>query len=462
VKPKWPTITWDCCSDVTGDAPRILGINPWIHDFAAYGLWSRPAGLLTALHMLRAAGARVALMDCLDRTWSDIPWPAPKPTGTGHYPKTSLRVPDILADVPRRFSRYGHRPETVREALRRISLPPDLILVTTVMTYWYPGAAEAIAMAREIWPDVPVVLGGIYATLCREHALGLGADLVLSGRLEETPVWEELWGMLGSAAPGLPDGAGLGMALDLYESPDFSIILGSRGCPFRCPYCASHSLFPGFRQSCGRDVLAAVQEEYRRGVRDFAFYDDALLVAPEVWLWPLLEWLEGKEVRLHTPNAMHVRYLTPEVCRRLKRAGLHTVRLGLETGDFEHRRDVKLSRELWSAGLAALREAGFGPQEVGAYILFGLPDQDPAEVEETIIMARASGIRPELAHYTPIPSSPLFARACEVSGYPLQSEPLCQNNSIWPCVPGGYSWEKIRCWRQLLRGEGPGRQELGG
>ena len=53
MKPKWPGITWNSFSDASGDAPRILGINPWIYDFAAYNLWSRPAGLLAGLRMLR-------------------------------------------------------------------------------------------------------------------------------------------------------------------------------------------------------------------------------------------------------------------------------------------------------------------------------------------------------------------------------------------------------------------------
>ena len=225
------------------------------------------------------------------------------------------------------------------------------------MTYWYPGAAEAIRMVRDIWPDVPVVLGGIYASLCPAHASGLGADLVLGGRIEDPQVWDRLWRVLGSAAPELPDGAGLELALDLYPDPDFSVILGSRGCPFRCVYCASRSLYPGFRQGRVESLLSSVQAEYDRGVRDFAFYDDALLVAPEKWLWPLLEWFEGKGARLHTPNAMHARYLTPEVCRRLKRAGTHTVRLGLETGDFEHRLDLKISHEQWRAGLLCVRPA---------------------------------------------------------------------------------------------------------
>ena len=451
MKPKWPEITWTSCSNGTGDAPRVLGINPWIHDFAAYGLWSRPAGLLAGLHMFRSAGAYVALMDCLDRTWSDVPWPKARPTGQGHYPKAPLPSPPVLASVARRFGRYGHDPEAVREALFRLDPQPDLVLVTTIMTYWYPGAVEAVRMVRDLWPDTPVVLGGIYATLCPEHAAGLGADLALGGRMEDPEIWARLWSLLDLDAPPLPVSAGLDMALDLYGDPGFSVVMGSRGCPFNCAYCASRSLYPGFRQASVDDLLASVQREYARGVRDFAFYDDALLISPEKWLWPLLDWFEGRPARLHTPNAMHVRYLTPEVCARLRRAGFKTIRLGLETEDFEHRRDTKLSREEWEAGIAALREAGFDEGDMGAYILFGLPDQDPSEVERTISLARAFGVRPELAHYTPIPSSPLFDRACEVSPWPLKSEPLCQNNSIWPCVEGGYSRDRALYWRGLLK-----------
>lgn len=425
-------------------------MNPWIHDFAAYNLWSRPAGLLAALHMLRTAGAAIALMDCLERTWSDVPWPRPQATGRGRYPKTMLPTPAALRGVPRRYGRYGLDPEAVRGALERLSPSPDLILITTIMTYWYPGAVEAIALVRSLWPGVPVALGGIYASLCPEHARGLGADLVLNGRLEDPSNWADLWGLMGLTAPPLPSGAGFELALDLYADPEFSVIMGSRGCPFHCPYCASQRLHPAFLQADPGNLLPAIQREYARGVRDFAFYDDALLVRPETWLWPLLDWFEGKGARLHTPNAMHARFLTPGTCLRLRRAGLTTVRLGLETGDFEQRLDGKLSRKQWQDAVAALRGAGFGLDEVGAYILFGLPGQDPAEVERAIVLARAQGIRPELAHYTPIPGSPLFTKACAASPWPLAVEPLCQNNSIWPCVPGGYSWKHMRYWHELL------------
>jgi radical SAM superfamily enzyme YgiQ (UPF0313 family) len=191
-------------------------------------------------------------------------------------------------------------------------------------------------------------------------------------------------------------------------------------------------------------------------VRDFAFYDDALLVNPDRWLWPVLERIASADLdlRLHTPNAMHVRHLTPEVCARLKAAGLTTVRLGLETTDFDHRHDVKLTREQWEAGARNLLAAGFDLDDIGVYILFGLPGQDLGNVEQAVRHVRGYGFRPHLAHYTPIPGSPMFDTACAASPHPLKDEPLFQNNSIWPCVPGGFDWDEARRWKRLLHGEG--------
>ena len=77
-RPIFPHIPWSG----EGSGPRILGINPWILDFAAFNLWSRPVGLLACLDMLRNSGARVSLMDCLDPTWEGVPWPKPGKYGT--------------------------------------------------------------------------------------------------------------------------------------------------------------------------------------------------------------------------------------------------------------------------------------------------------------------------------------------------------------------------------------------
>lgn len=451
-KVKWPEITWTSCPSSCKDAPRILGINPWIYDFAAFNLWSRPVGLLWTLGLFLECGAKVALLDCLDPTWEDVKWPLPQKWGQGHYPKKKLPKPYFLKDIERNFSRYGLDYFLVKEALKKLSPPPDLILITSIMTYWYPGVISILRLVKEIWPFVPVVVGGVYATLCFEHAKELGADLVVQGRSEEKSNWEKMWQLLGVSSPSLPSLEDLKLPLGLYANPKFSIILGSRGCPFKCSYCASNRLFPGFWQRKLEVILEEFFEEYKRGVRNFAFYDDALLVKADSWLLPLLDFIlsKGLKVNLHTPNALHLRYLTKDICKKLFQAGLKTVRLGLETSNFSSRLDKKVSFTHWQRGVENLLSSGFQREWIKAYILFGLPYQREREVEEAILFVKKWGIKPELAYFSPIPHTPLFSTAKKCSDYPIEEEPLYQNNSLWPCVQGGFSWEKARKLKQLI------------
>lgn len=438
---------------------HILGINPWIYDFAAYNFWSRPVGLLSCLHLFAKQGCEVALLDCLSPLSSSQPWPKPKRDGRGHYPKTPIPKPLALKDIPRQYGRYGLPREYVRQAMQQLNPPPDLVLVTSIMTYWYPGVLSVIELAKEIWPKSPVVLGGIYATLCTDHALKhSGADLVLSGPLEEDANWRQIWALLGGPCPPTPKMTEGLPALALMDQANFSIILGSRGCPFSCPYCASTKLCPQFMQFPLDLIWQNFIQEVQRGIRDFAFYDDALLVQPGTWLKPFLKKIihMNIKVRLHTPNALHVRYLTPEICILFKQAGLQTIRLGLESGNFSKRLDAKLTASQWHQGLANLFQAGFHPSQIGAYILFGLPDQDEEEILSGIRLAQQTGVRPHFAYYTPIPGSQLFAKAVQVSPYPLDREPLLQNNSIWPCYPGGFSWKEQKRWKALA-GPCPGK-----
>lgn len=407
--------------------------------------------------MLKKAGANVALLDCLDNGGADIPWPASTRWGCGHYPKTEIPKPDLLRHIPRRYSRYGLPKEAARQSLIELTPPPDVVFITSIMTYWYPGVNSMIRLVREIWPDVPVCAGGIYTTLCPEHAgEHQEADLLLTGCLEDPENWGKIQGLVGRSLSQPNQEAGFVPALEMYPEPGFSVILGSRGCPFNCSYCASNLLYRGFRPTPFQVFKRLFLSEYERGVRDFAFYDDALLADPEKFLWPFTDLLAEKDlqVRLHTPNAVHARYLVDiDTCTRLKRAGLTTVRLGLETG-FGNRNDRKLNQEQWDAAVSNLRQSGFGIDETGAYILFGLPGQSEDEVREAIDIAKQSGIRPQLALYSPIPGSRMFASAQKHSPYPLD-EPLFQNNSLWPCYPGGFSWEEHSRWKRIVHGQEP-------
>ncbi|MFP4084505.1 MAG: B12-binding domain-containing radical SAM protein [Desulfonatronovibrio sp.] len=452
MRQKKPSITWKP-SGKSGN-PRVLGINPWVYDFAAYNVWSRPAGLLTCLDMFARSGSDTALLDLMDKELSLSGWPAAKDSGKGPYPKTALPKPLVLKDVPRKFSRYGLSRSSALSALSQLSPGPDLILITSLMTYWYPGVVSAIRLARNMFPRARICLGGIYATLCFEHAAGLGADLVVSGPLERPDNWSAVWGLLERTPPALPENSGLIVDTSYYHEPDFSVLMCSRGCPFNCPYCASSRLYPDFRQVDPEIIKAHIQKEHQRGIRDFCFYDDALLVNSEKILYPVLEYIIDNMpgLRLHAPNALHIRYLTPGTCALLKKAGLTTVRLGLETSDFAGRRDTKLSLKEWRDGIASLLQAGFAGEDIVVYVLAGLPDQTREEVDQTVQECIRTGIRPELNYYSPIPGTPLFARAREVSPYPLE-EPLFQNNSVWPCIENGFSWDEHKARKMMITNE---------
>lgn len=437
--------------------PDILLVNPWIYDFAAYDLWARPLGLLTIGARLRQAGYRVAFLDALDPFHPELPRPPRRPTyGTGHYFREPVPKPTFFLDVPRRFARYGLPPALFKQELQRLGRP-RLILVTSLMTYWYPGVVEAIRLAKETYPEVPVLLGGIYATLCLEHAQKVcAADLILPG-VEE----EEVLAVVKDLAPPSGEPAPHPFPVfDLQRHLPYVVIATSYGCPFACRYCASKILRPRFSWRPPTEVVAEIAFWHQRyGVVDFAFYDDALLVDFEHHLAVILEGILALEltVRFHTPNALHLRLIDAEVARLLKRAGFETLRFGLETADPRRRArlDQKVKAEDLPQALAHLREAGFEPSQLGVYLLWGLPDQDLEEVRSSALYVARHGALPYLAEYSPIPGTPLFEEALRTARYPLQKDPLFHNNSSFPCLsqPDWAALEETKRFVRALRRE---------
>jgi hypothetical protein len=123
---------------------HVLLVNPWIYDFAAHNLWIEPLGLLTIAAALRDNGWAVTVIDCLAPHPGT---PRPRPDGSGKFLKTVLDRPDPVAHIPRRYGRYGLPFDQFDAALAATPIP-DLVLVASGMTYWYPGVVEAIRRVR--------------------------------------------------------------------------------------------------------------------------------------------------------------------------------------------------------------------------------------------------------------------------------------------------------------------------
>jgi len=446
---------------VKSDTPHILLVNPWIYDFAAYDFWAKPLGLLTLASILRHHGYSVAYIDCLDRFH-----PAAAPAdpharyGRGPYFKTRVSTPGSLEDIPRFYSRYGIKRNWFKADLQ--STPkPDLILVTSLMTYWYPGVQASIKIIRETFPEVPITLGGIYATLCNDHAVEhSGAD-----RIETGPADGSILELAGAATGYSVSPVFNPDDLDTYPYPAFDLqrkiayvpILTSKGCPFNCKYCASHVLNPGRMLRSHQSVVAEIRYWHEKyDVNDFAFYDDALLVDAENHAIPLFEEIvkSGIRVRFHTPNALHIREISKQTAQLMFEAGFKTLRLGLETATFENRRelDKKVTAAEFKRAVSCLKAAGFSRDMIGAYLLAGLPDQKISAIEDSIKTVRQTGITPIPAYYTPIPHTALWERAMASSRYDLESDPIFTNNTIFPCQDRAVSWETVSHLKDLAAG----------
>ncbi|MBA7606465.1 hypothetical protein ES703_13614 [subsurface metagenome] len=128
---------------------RLLLVNPWIHDFAAFDFWLKPLGLLRIAGALMDAGAEVHLLDLADR---NHPWLHERTKtdewGRGKFFAEEIAKPRILDRVPRKFRRYGLPKGILDEKLSELP-DADAVLVTSSMTYWYTGVRETIEVLHK-------------------------------------------------------------------------------------------------------------------------------------------------------------------------------------------------------------------------------------------------------------------------------------------------------------------------
>ncbi|MCK5312958.1 MAG: radical SAM protein, partial [Desulfobacteraceae bacterium] len=171
--------------------------------------------------------------------------------------------------------------------------------------------------------------------------------------------------------------------------------------------------------------------------KNFAFYDDALLINKEKYAYSLFKHIIDSDMQpmFHTPNALHVKEITENAAQLMFKAGFKTIRLGLETTDFKDRQfDKKVKEDEFYAAVENLKNAGFEASQIGAYLLCGLPGQNLDNVQDSFLKVKKSGIQPTLAYYTPIPHTKMWEKAKKYSKYDLEKDPLFTNNTLFPCI----------------------------
>ncbi|HVN95384.1 MAG TPA: radical SAM protein [Syntrophorhabdaceae bacterium] len=434
---------------------NALLLNPYIYDFAAYSFWASPLGLLYMGSILRKNGFEIHLIDCMKTNEKKR-----KQDGRAPFFKEKVRKPEPLRDIKRNFRRYGMSPDELKSALSGID-EPDLILITSIMTYWYLGAKEALEIAKACFPHAAVVMGGIYPTLCDEIALShlKSADLIVKST--ETAIFydfvEERFSLPLSFKPAIDNLDALPFpCYDLYHHIPFVPLLTSLGCVFSCTYCATPYMHPEMIRRGPSSVLEEITFWHdNHGVTKFVIYDDSFLYKKEAYAKPLLKKIAELpfSIEIYNPNAMNAAFIDDELARLFSQAGFREVRIGLESIDpaIQRKTGGKVDSRTFERALKALQEVGFGRDNMPVYILAGLPFQKWEAVRDAVDYVCGLGAKPYIAEYTPIPHTPMFDEYYRSARFPIAEEPLYQNNALFPFAWEGFTEEQMNSLKQYVR-----------
>ena len=474
---------------------RALLINPPVYDVQYWAEWSQPHGLLKIGSYLKQQGYETRLVDCLfpdakrnvhKTTKSVVEFCSMREIPYRDFRKEQHRVSPnqrlkfifgtSLDDLKHELLSMAGIVETVYEGggpawtsrlFPENAFTPDEVWITSIMTYWWESTVDVVELCKKVLPSSRVRIGGIYPTLAPDHlrdklaekglafdvVLGLGMnldderDLVVVGEIPEAS-WLDLDFDLyyephlpssryyhgpGPSEPGYKDA----IADRRYYGPPYAILTTTRGCPFKCTYCAqrAYNLYDDehVRQLLWTDetgqpqvvrarghsaTLAEIRDKfYRNGVRQFAFYEDNFLMEKDHFQAILEGIIEDPELRgnvhLHAPEGIDVRLIDESLPGLMRQAGFERVYLPLESVDAEVVRSWNRPHSnvgAFERAVQACVNAGFELRnmQINAFLLFGMPGEDIRNVVDSIIFAssRIGSVIPML--FTPVPGSTLY------------------------------------------------------
>ncbi|HOK57359.1 MAG TPA: B12-binding domain-containing radical SAM protein [bacterium] len=424
---------------------KILFINPPVYDFSAYDLWSKPLGFLKIIDLFKKNGFEIFYFDFMDRNhrfYENLKIKKGK-FGCGNYYYEEVEKPEIYKNIPRKYKRFGLPLKIFFEFLNNLK-NPDFIFITTGMTYWVFGVEEIIKVVRELYPEVPIVIGGIYASFCYDDARNLGVDYIFKGK----DILKFACEFSSKFSVNIKIPEKIETYWDVYEKLDYLVVKTSYGCPFSCWYCGIKQIEPEYKKRDHNDVVEEIIKNVEKfKLEDIAFYDDALFFDFENHLFKIIEKItkNNKDLRFHTPNGVHPKFINKSVAEFLKEKNFKTLRLSLETIDEERRKEsgFKVSFPEFENAVKNLVDAGFTKDEIGVYILAGLPSQNPYEVIKTIKILKNYPCKIKIAEYSPIPGTIDYEISKKLyPELPLEN-PLFQNNSIFPLWNFENKWEII-------------------
>ena len=164
-----------------------------------------------------------------------------------------------------------------------------------------------------------------------------------------------------------------------------AFLFPSRGCPYHCKYCASHSFWGGYRAHGAKYLMEQIDYIYNTfGIKRFVFADD-LFIVPKTRLKELRDLLKQKDYadKIEARCFVRVNIFDEETCVLLKEIGVKKIRFGMESASpkiLEMYKDKPFTIEKVEEIIQIGKKHGM---EVCSSFMFGYPGETVEDIHAT-------------------------------------------------------------------------------
>ncbi|HEV3275720.1 MAG TPA: radical SAM protein [Terriglobia bacterium] len=231
----------------------------------------------------------------------------------------------------------------------------------------------------------------------------------------------------------------------------FSVnLVASRGCPYRCNWCARPIYGDSFHVRSAESVADEMQDlQESVGAEHFWFADDVFGLRHR-WVGELADAVERRRLAIPFKIQSRINLITPETAGALRRAGCSEVWMGVESGSQRILDAMEKGTRLDQIPTARenLRQNGV---RACFFIQFGYPGETWNEIRETIELVRST--RPDdigVSVSYPLPGTKFYERVREELG---EKRNWSDSDDLSVMFSGAYTSEFYRAVRDALHAE---------
>lgn len=339
--------------------------------------------------------------------------------------------------------------------LARHSLPEDWVPDIIGIGAATPYARKAIATAKDIrrlFPDARIVFGGHHFSAMPEDAFP-HADAVVRGEGELAMLDICQQGIRHRVIKGTP----LASIDDIPPFDDELMdalfagrpgrlnIVGARGCPFSCVFCAEHTKKIRY-QSVDRFVDTV--ERMARRYHNEIFISDDIFTLNKARSTEICEQFIARGLNLRLTVLGHVQCFDEDLLKLLKRAGVHTLSYGIESGNNEILKLINKKFRTEQAAEVIHRTAASGIM-VNCLYMVGNIGETEETVADTVAFARTHSDVRWCSYALPFPGTQ-FHKVADKYGTVLTRDWEMYTNQNVVFIPQGLTEATMRTARDAI------------